>query len=74
MKVLDYVGQRCPLPVIGLAKAIAVAEPGDVVRVMADDPAARLDIPAWCRMRRHTYLGESSVDGVPAFDVQKASL
>ncbi|MCW2502813.1 MAG: putative SirA-like protein [Actinomycetia bacterium] len=55
---LDCRGLKCPLPVITLARRIAEAEPGETVRVLADDPAARADIPAWCRMKNHDYLGE----------------
>jgi tRNA 2-thiouridine synthesizing protein A len=48
---LDCLGQRCPLPVIALARAIRTVPIGSLVRVLADDPAAANDIAAWCRMR-----------------------
>jgi tRNA 2-thiouridine synthesizing protein A len=54
--VVDCRGQRCPLPVIALARRIAEVPVGGVVRVVADDPAAANDIPAWCRMRGHTFV------------------
>jgi tRNA 2-thiouridine synthesizing protein A len=54
---LDCLGQRCPLPVIALAKALPTVTVGEVIRVLADDPAAAVDIPAWCRMRGQEYLG-----------------
>ncbi|MDH6110073.1 cysteine desulfurase [Kitasatospora sp. MAP12-15] len=57
--VLDTLGKRCPLPVIELAKRIGEVAPGGVVVVLADDEAARLDIPAWCGMREQEYLGEA---------------
>lgn len=60
---------RCPLPVIELARRIADVPVGDVVRVLADDPAARVDIPAWCRMRSHEYVGSPAVH---TFDVRRA--
>jgi cysteine desulfurase len=56
--VVDCLGRLCPVPVIELAKAIAGAEVGAVVEVVSDDPASRHDVPAWCRMRGHDYLGE----------------
>ncbi len=73
MIVIDCRGQRCPLPVIALARQIGDVEVGDVVRVLADDPAARVDIPAWCRMREHEYAGDTVVDGAPAYDVRRLS-
>jgi TusA-related sulfurtransferase len=56
--VVDALGARCPLPVIDLARRITDVEPGQVVALLADDEAARLDVPAWCEMRGHDYLGE----------------
>lgn len=50
---LDARGLRCPLPVIRLAEAARDAPAGTVINVLASDPAARHDIPAWCRMRGH---------------------
>jgi tRNA 2-thiouridine synthesizing protein A len=55
--VLDCRGKRCPLPVIELARRIGDVEIGAVLRVLADDPAAAVDIPAWCRMRGHEFVG-----------------
>jgi cysteine desulfurase len=55
---IDCLGRPCPVPVIELAKAILTVEVGATVEVLSDDPAARVDIPAWCRMRGHEYLGE----------------
>jgi tRNA 2-thiouridine synthesizing protein A len=48
---LDCRGMLCPLPVIKLAQALPSVEVGDTITVLADDPAAAIDIPAWCRMR-----------------------
>lgn len=54
---VDALGKLCPVPVIELAKVIGDVPAGGVVTVLADDEAARLDIPAWCDMRGHEYLG-----------------
>lgn len=54
---LDCRGQRCPRPVIELAKAVLGSVPGQLVAVITTDPAAGTDIPAWCRMRNQEYLG-----------------
>lgn len=57
--VIDTLGKRCPLPVIELAKRIGEVPEGGTVAVLADDEAARLDIPAWCGMRGQEYAGEA---------------
>ena len=55
--VIDARGLRCPLPVIRLAAHARAALTTEVVEVLATDPAARADIPAWCRLRQQEYLG-----------------
>ena len=51
--VLDERGRLCPLPVIALGRA-AVADPDARVLLLADDPAAETDVPAWCELRGRT--------------------
>ena len=73
MTRLDCRGQRCPLPVISLARAVLEVPVGEVVRVVADDPAAAVDIPAWCRLRGQEMAGTGTEpDGVPWYDVRRA--
>jgi len=70
---LDCRGLRCPLPVIKLANAIADVPVGGTVAMVADDPAARPDTQAWCRMRGQEYVGEDVADdGVPRFVVRRS--
>ena len=70
--IVDARGRRCPLPILDLARAIGAVEVGAVVVVEADDPAARPDVQAWCRMRGHEYVGETpAADGTPAFAVRR---
>lgn len=69
--VVDAVGRRCPLPVIDLARRIADIPVGAVIEVHADDPAAAADIPAWCRMRAHEYVGARPVGAVTAYQVRR---
>ncbi|WP_062212678.1 cysteine desulfurase/sulfurtransferase TusA family protein [Streptomyces sp. NBRC 109706] len=60
--VLDSMGRLCPIPVIELARAIDRVPVGSTITVLADDVAARLDIPAWCELRGHEYLGELTTE------------
>jgi TusA-related sulfurtransferase len=58
--------------VIELARHLDDVAVGGVLAVAADDPAARLDVPAWCRMRGQEFLGESAADdGVPVYSVRR---
>lgn len=69
-EVLDCRGQRCPLPVINLARRLPELPVGAVVWVLADDPAAAVDIPAFCRLRGHDFVAAHPTQG-PAYEVRR---
>ncbi len=69
--VVDALGRRCPIPVIELAKVIGDVPVGGTVRVLADDEAARLDIPAWCEMRGQQYLGGEPAPGGTSYTIRR---
>ncbi|MEU9008346.1 aminotransferase class V-fold PLP-dependent enzyme [Streptomyces sp. NPDC048479] len=71
--VVDALGKLCPIPVIELAKVIGDVPVGGTVTVLADDEAARLDIPAWCEMRDQEYVGERPADRGVAYVVRRRS-
>lgn len=64
VETIDARGLRCPLPVIRLAARAKGAADGTLIAVLATDPAARYDVPAWARMRGHETVGESEAGGV----------
>jgi tRNA 2-thiouridine synthesizing protein A len=79
--VVDARGLRCPMPVIELQRAAQRAADGAVLTLLADDPAAVTDVPAWCRMRGHILLSvellsveqlsvEQGEQGASAYQVQ----
>ena len=43
--VIDARGHRCPVPTLKLRKALAAAPTGARLRLLADDPMARIDVP-----------------------------
>ena len=50
---IDALGRKCPIPIIMLAEQIGDVPVGAVIAVLADDPAAYSDIPAWCALKSH---------------------
>jgi TusA-related sulfurtransferase len=68
---LDTRGTLCPLPIIELARHITDVPVGAVIAVLSDDPAARADVPAWCRMRGHDYIGARPADKATAYLVRR---
>jgi tRNA 2-thiouridine synthesizing protein A len=50
---IDALGRKCPIPIILLAQQVGDVPVGAVIAVLADDPAAYSDIPAWCGLKSH---------------------
>ncbi|WP_371659336.1 cysteine desulfurase/sulfurtransferase TusA family protein [Streptomyces sp. NBC_00280] len=71
--VVNALGKRCPVPVIELAKVIGDVQVGGTIRVLSDDEAARLDIPAWCEMRGQEYVGEEPAEEGTAYLIRRMS-
>jgi tRNA 2-thiouridine synthesizing protein A len=55
--IVDGGDLLCVQLLLLLRREIAGAPEGTLVHVIARDPAAPLDLPAWCHMTGHTYLG-----------------
>ncbi|WP_141584694.1 sulfurtransferase TusA family protein [Actinomadura sp. WMMA1423] len=62
--VIDGGDRSCVRLLLELRGHIADLAPGTVVHLIASDPAAPIDLPAWCHLTGHDYLGP--VDGAPA--------
>ena len=68
--VVDARGLRCPLPVIRLAQAAQGRPVGSLLELWATDPAARADVPAWCRLRGHELVEVTQATGAEATDAE----
>ncbi len=53
---IDALGRKCPIPIIMLAQRINEVPIGSIIAVLADDPAAESDVPAWCMMKSHDHV------------------
>jgi tRNA 2-thiouridine synthesizing protein A len=71
--VIDALGRKCPIPIIMLAERIRDVPVGQVVAVLADDPAAESDMPAWCMLKSHEFVTAADLpDGGRAFLVRRS--
>lgn len=71
---LDCRGLPCPRPIIELGRQIERVDVGETISVVANDPAAAVDVPAWCRMRGQEFVGaDAADDGVPRYTVRRRS-
>lgn len=61
MAGVDSRGTLCPQPIIDVARVARALDGGSRVRLLADDPGADADVPAWCRMRGHTLASRTEL-------------
>jgi len=61
---LDATGLLCPLPVLKARKRLQALTQGQVLRVLADDPAAVIDMPHFCAEQGHELLA-AQTDAAP---------
>lgn len=68
---LDAIGLLCPLPVLKARKRLKSLAHGDVLTILADDPAAIVDVPHFCAEAGHEFLGQSDAPGHQIYRVRK---
>lgn len=68
--VLDVRGLLCVQVLLRLRPVVEALPPGAIVRVVTDDPAAALDLPAWCHLTGHDYLGPSASELGPSYRIK----
>ena len=55
---LDARGLLCPLPVLKARKRLLAMAPGAILKVLATDPVAVIDMPHFCNEQGHTLLSQ----------------
>ena len=68
---LDARGLMCPLPLLRLKKGLQTLESGQLVRIMATDPAAVLDFGVFVEQTGHQLLDTQEASGVLVFLIRK---
>lgn len=61
---LNTLGLRCPEPIMLIRKTMRELSSGDILYVIADDPASVRDIPGFCRYMDHELL-QQQIDQKP---------
>ena len=68
---LDTRGLMCPLPLLRLKKGLQTLVTGQVVHVLATDPASMLDFGVFVEQTGHELLQSREVDGVFLYWIRK---
>lgn len=61
--IIDGGDRACVRLLLELRARMEPLPAGSVVHLIATDPAAPIDIPAWCHLTGHAYLGPVTVAG-----------
>ncbi|MGI3184586.1 sulfurtransferase TusA family protein [Nioella aestuarii] len=67
---IDALGLLCPLPVLRLRKVLLGATSGQIIRILADDPVARIDIPHFCAEHGAELMKSEDMDQGIAFTIR----
>jgi len=62
-KVVDSRGSFCPGPITDLFKAYRSSQLGDVIELLATDPAAKADVTAWAQKSGNELVGIADEPG-----------
>jgi tRNA 2-thiouridine synthesizing protein A len=70
-KTLDCIGLYCPMPVLYTRQEMDKLAIGQILEVLADDPAAEEDIKAWAKRAGQKILKIEKTDEGMRFLIQK---
>jgi tRNA 2-thiouridine synthesizing protein A len=68
---LDTRGLNCPLPILRTKKALGAIQSGQVLKIVATDPAAVRDFQAFSKQTGHALLSHSEANGEFTFLLKK---
>jgi len=70
-KILDCIGLYCPTPVLKTRQEMDKIAVGEILEVLADDPAAEADLKAWAKRAGQKILKIDKTDEGWRFLMQK---
>ncbi|MGB0411931.1 MAG: sulfurtransferase TusA family protein [Pikeienuella sp.] len=68
---LDARGLLCPLPVLKARKRLSALAVGDVLAMIADDPAAVIDVPHFCAEQGHDLVSAEREKDATIYRIRK---
>ncbi|KUJ85858.1 preprotein translocase subunit TatB [Ruegeria marisrubri] len=70
-ETLDALGLLCPLPVLKARKRLKTMPDGALLRILADDPAAVIDVPHFCAEAGHALVSQTEEQGYRSYLIRK---
>ncbi|MEC7765045.1 MAG: sulfurtransferase TusA family protein [Pseudomonadota bacterium] len=69
---IDAIGLMCPWPVLKAGKALRGMKPGQILRLLATDPVAVIDVPHFCAEEGHELLSAEETESSTAYIIRKS--
>lgn len=70
-QILDCIGLYCPIPILNTKQEMDKLAIGEILEVLADDPAAEEDLKAWAKQTGQKMLEIGKTDEGLRFLIQK---
>ncbi|TDI61341.1 MAG: sulfurtransferase TusA family protein [Alphaproteobacteria bacterium] len=70
-QTLDATGLLCPLPVLRAQRKLRSMKAGEVLEVLATDPASKTDMPAFCDEAGHALISAEEVGEMLVYRIRK---
>ncbi len=70
-QILDCIGLYCPIPILNTKQEMDKLAIGEILEVLADDPAAEEDLKAWAKQTGQKILKIEKNDEGLRFLIQK---
>ena len=68
---IDAIGLLCPLPVLKARKMLNSMDKGQLLALVATDPAAIVDVPHFCSEAGHVFVGQTPVGDAIRYVIRK---
>ncbi len=70
-QILDCIGLYCPMPILQTREGMDKLDIGEILEVLADDPAAEEDLKAWAKRAGQEILEIEKTNEGMRFLIQK---
>lgn len=68
---IDCIGLFCPMPIVKIREAIRALAIGEVIEMVADDPAVEADMKSWAKRTGNELLAISKNGAIYRFLVKR---
>ncbi|MFC0268211.1 sulfurtransferase TusA [Kushneria aurantia] len=72
-QLLDTSGLYCPEPVMMMHNRVREMAPGEVLEIVATDPATTRDVPKFCTFLGHELIEQCEEEGVWRYRIRIAA-